>query len=107
MNRIAQVNIGSIFNTPWRRGQGLADFVSVILFNAIVIASIILLFLLVFGGISMIIGAGQSNPESTAKGKKAVTSALIGFLIIFTAYWIIRIIEEIAGFHILTPDPIP
>ena len=81
----------------------MADFVSVILFNAIAIASIILLFLLVFGGISMIIGAGQSNPESTAKGKKAITSALIGFLIIFTAYWIIQIVGRIAGLNIIDP----
>jgi hypothetical protein len=103
MNKIAQVQIGSIFNSPWGRGRGFADFVSVILFNAIIIASIILLFLLVFGGISMIIGAGQSNPESTAKGKKAVTSALIGFLIIFTAYWIVQIVERIAGFSITNP----
>ena len=103
MNKIAQIQIDNIFRTPWGRGQGLADFVSVILFNAIVIASILLLFLLVFGGISMIIGAGQSNPESTAKGKKAITSALIGFLIIFTAYWIVQIVERIAGFNIINP----
>jgi hypothetical protein len=103
MNQIAQVDIGSVFNTPWGQGSGLADLASVILSNSVIAAAIILLFLFVFGGISMIIGAGQGNPESTARGKKAVTSALVGFLIIFTAYWIIRIVETIAGFSILNP----
>jgi hypothetical protein len=65
--------------------------------NAIVIAGIILLFLLLFGGLSVIMGAGQSNPQKTAQGKSALTSAVIGFIIIFFAYWIIRAIEIITG----------
>ncbi|OGM10796.1 hypothetical protein A2Z22_02830 [Candidatus Woesebacteria bacterium RBG_16_34_12] len=103
MDKIAVVNIADIFQSPFGHpGFGLGVLVSIIVSNAMIIASLILLFLLIFGGISIIIGAGAGNPESTAKGKKAATSALIGFLIIFAAYWIIQIIEKITGMAILS-----
>ncbi len=100
MEKIA-VDIGKSFGSPFGQTYGLADLVSVILSNAMVVASIILLLLLIFGGISMIMGAGQDNPEAAAKGKQAATSAVIGFIIIFAAYWIIQIIETLTGLNIL------
>ena len=102
MEKIA-VDIGESFGSPFGQTYGLADLVSVILSNAIVVAGIILLFLLIFGGVSMIIGAGQDNPEAAGKGKQAATAAVIGFIIIFAAYWIIQIIETITGLDILKP----
>jgi hypothetical protein len=101
----ADIDISSIFNSPWGKTHGIADFASTILFNAVALAGLILLFLFVFGGISLIIGAGQSNPETAAKGKTAITSALIGFLIIFAAYWIIQIVQAVTGLNILSPNP--
>lgn len=102
MNKLA-VNIGSTFNSPFGQEKGIGSLVSVIISNALVIAGIILVFFFIFGGISMIAGAGQDNPEKAAKGKQAATSALLGFIIIFAAYWIIRIIESITGLNILNP----
>ncbi len=97
------VNIGESFGSPFGQEKGIGDLVSAIISNALVIAGIILVFIFVFGGISMIAGAGQDNPERAAKGKQAATSALLGFIIIFAAYWIIRIIESITGLNILNP----
>lgn len=102
MNKLA-VDIGSTFSSPFGQEKGIGSLVSVIISNALVIAGIILVFFFVFGGISMIAGAGQDNPEKAAKGKQAATSALLGFIIIFAAYWIIRIIESITGLNILNP----
>ena len=102
MEKIA-VEIGGSFGSPFGQTYGLADLVSVILSNAIVVAGILLLFLLIFGGISMIMGAGQDNPEAAAKGKQAATAAITGFIIIFAAYWIIQIIETVTGLDILKP----
>lgn len=79
----------------------IGSLVSVILFNVYVVAGVILLFLLVFGGIQIIASAGSGNPEGAAKGKSAVTAAVIGFLIIFGSYWIIQIIEVLTGIDIL------
>lgn len=50
----------------------------------------------------MIAGAGNQNPEQTAKGRQAVTSAVIGFVVVFAAYWIVRLIEEILGARFIT-----
>jgi hypothetical protein len=102
MNKIAQVQIGPTFGSPWGTGnKGLGYFVSIILSNAVAIAGVMLLFLLIFGGISIMMGSGSGNKEDVAKGKKAVTAAIAGFLIIFCAYWIIKIVEIITGFDIL------
>ncbi len=103
MDKIAQVNIGSAFNSPIGQTVGLADLVSIILFNALAISGVIMLFLMIGGGIGMIAGAGQGNPESAAKGRQAVTAAVIGFIIIFAAYWIIKIVETVTGLSILNP----
>lgn len=98
------VDIGSTFNSPIGQTVGLGDLVSIIVSNAIIIAGVIMIFLLIFGGISIIMGAGQDNPEAAARGKQAATSAVIGFIIIFAAYWIIQIIEFMTGLQILSPS---
>jgi hypothetical protein len=103
MDKIAQVQIGNIYNTPWGRTRGLADLVSVILSNAVVFAAIILFILILAGGIMIIAGAGSGNKEGVGKGKGAVTAAVIGFVIVFIAYWIILIMERVFGFQIINP----
>lgn len=102
MNKLSDVDIGSVFNSPIGREYSIGNLVSNFVQAAIVISGVIMLFLFIFGGISMIAGAGQSNPESVARGKKALTAALIGFILIFTSFWIVRIIEIITGYTFLT-----
>ncbi|MGD8744554.1 MAG: hypothetical protein PVJ52_03105 [Candidatus Woesebacteria bacterium] len=100
---MSAVRINDVFESPFGRGKGFADLVSIILSNAVVFAGIILFLLLIFGGISIIIGAGRSNPENVEKGKNAITAALLGFAIVFVAYWIIQIVEVITGLRIINP----
>jgi hypothetical protein len=107
MNPVYAVDISQ---TPWGdRPLGitfpsLATLINLILQNSLTIAGVILLALLIFGGISLILGAGASDPKKTQQGQKTVTSALIGFLIVFLAYFIIQIIEVITGLDILNPS---
>lgn len=104
MNGLAQVNIGERF-----LGQGafltqltdVGGLVTIILRAAFAVAGIILIVLFIVGGISIISGAGSDNPENAAKGKQAITSALTGFVIVFSAYWIVRLIELITGLTLL------
>ena len=104
MQNLAQVNIGDKF-----LGQGafltdigdVGKLVSLVVQSALVIAGLVFLFLLILGGISMIAGAGNNNPEQAAKGKQAVTSAAIGFVVVFAAYWIVQLIEILTGISIL------
>lgn len=106
MNQLAQVKIGEKFlGTGHFLGgndlEGVGKLTSIIISNSIVIAGIIVVFLFIAGGFGMIMGAGKDNPEQAEKGKKAITSAIIGFIIIFTAYWIVQIVGKITGVNIL------
>lgn len=103
MEKIAQVSIGEKFGSPLGQEVTVGDLTSIIVSNAIMLAGIIMLFLLVFGGISIIMAAGQDDPEQMAKGKKATTSAVIGFIIVVASYWIVRIIELLTGANIFNP----
>lgn len=97
------VNIGSYFNSPIGKTIGAGELVGIILSNAVGIAGLIMLFLMVAGGIAIISGSGSDNPDQAAKGKQAITYALIGFIIIFAAYWIVQMVEQLTGVEILNP----
>jgi hypothetical protein len=102
MNYLAQVNISESFGSTLGNGKGINDVVSLILKSSFVIAGIVVLFFFIIAGFQMIAGAGQDNPEKAAKAKQAITGALTGFILIFVAYWIIRVIELITGVNFIT-----
>ncbi len=57
------------------------------------IAGVILLLYLVWGGFDILTSMGDSKKVEAAKGK--VTNAIVGFLIIFFAYWIVQILDNV------------
>lgn len=69
--------------------------ISIVLRNGIIFAGIILLFLFLGGGFMIVSGGG--NPEQVQKGQKTVVGALIGFIIIASAFWIVQILQVITG----------
>jgi len=75
--------------------------VSIILKNGLTIAGVILLALILFGGISYIMAAGSADQKKLAQAQDTITSAIIGFLVIFTSYFIIQIIQVVTGLKIL------
>ena len=97
------IHIGDAFASKYGRTAFFGDLVSSITSNAVVLAGILLLFILLGAGISTIIGAGKDDRETQARGHSAATGAVIGFMIIFGAYWIIQIIEALTGVDILNP----
>lgn len=104
---LAQVNIGEKFKFK-DKGVGeifpdIATLISTLLPNVYMIAGVILFILLIFGGFTYIVSAGQQKQEGVQKGSKAITAAIIGFLLIFASYWIMQIIEIISGIDILQP----
>lgn len=64
----------------------------------ITFAGLILFVMLIAGGFQMLTSA--SNPEAAKAGQGRITTALIGFLIIFAAYWIVQIVEIVLGINI-------
>ena len=104
MKKLAQINIGEELLLD---GGGVAslntigDLVSAILPNVYILAGVILFFLLIGGGLMFIVGAGQESPERAGQGKKTITAALAGFLVIFASYWIMQIIRIVTGIDML------
>lgn len=101
MNNKIAVDIGQTFlgnsSGNLKDATGIGVYVSAIVTGAISLSGIILLFLLIGGGIGIIQGAGKNNPEQLEKGKKAATSALIGFIVVIAAYWIVKLVESLTG----------
>lgn len=77
----------------------LSSFLNLLLPLVFIVAGIILFFLLIAGGFGIIASGG--NAKSVEQGKGQVTGAVIGFLVIFAAYWIIQLIQVITGVPIL------
>jgi len=91
----AGTDYGVPFNT-------VGELVSVLLKNVYFIAGFLLLGLLIFGGIGVIMAANGGNAEKVAEGTKKVMIAIMGFMIVFLSWFIIRIIEAITGVNILS-----
>ena len=90
-------NIKGTFNPSGFYLGGVSDIVSLLLNTAFVLSGLILLFFFILGGIGMISSAGQSDPQKAEQAKKTITSALIGFVIVFTSYWIVKLIGSLLG----------
>lgn len=107
-NLIAAVDIGA--ETQLKEGVALNSYTSVsqllnpLLKNSLTLAGIIFLALILIGGIGMIAGAGNGDQKKAEQSKKTLTSAIVGFIIVFTAYIIIQAIETFTGLKILNPE---
>lgn len=78
-----------------------ATLVTIILKNGLTLAGVILLGLIIFGGVSYIAAAGDGDQKKIAAAQDTLTSALIGFLVVFASYFIIQIVTVITGIQIL------
>jgi hypothetical protein len=97
MERVyAQVNIGSEFPAV-TRFKDIGSLVSVIVPNAFVLAGILIFILLVLAGFGMIAAAGSGDSKKLESGKKTITAAVIGLIVIVGSFWIIQIIESLTG----------
>ncbi|MEA2057010.1 MAG: hypothetical protein U9O78_04905 [Patescibacteria group bacterium] len=78
--------VQDVYNTPGK-------IVNLLVSNLFLIAGIVIFVL--------IIGAGFSYFQDTSKGKdearNLATGAVLGFIIMFAAYWIVQIVAAITG----------
>ena len=79
----------------------VASLVTIILKNGLTLAGIILVALIIFGGVSYIMAAGEADQKKLAAAQDTITSAIIGFLVVFTSYFIIQIVQIVTGLKIL------
>jgi hypothetical protein len=106
MNRLLAVNIGQ--DLPLGTGRSVSStfptfsvIVDIIIRNSFTIISVVLVGLLLFGGLTFIMGAGSQDQKKAAQGKAIITDAIIGFVVTLFAYLIVQIIEIITGLKIL------
>lgn len=69
--------------------------------NVFTVVGIVLVALLILGGIQYIMSAGSGDPKKTAQAQTIITDALIGFAVVFLAYFIMQVVEIVTGLTIL------
>lgn len=69
--------------------------------NLYLIAGLVVFFMILFGGFSII--ANRGSKDKVTDGKKVISSAIIGLLVLFASYWIIQIIQVVTDIQILNP----
>lgn len=76
--------------------------VNAVVKNAFVLAGLISFILLISGGFTVIVAAGDA--KKAQQGKAAMTGAVIGLLLVLGSFLIIEIIEVVTGLNILSPS---
>jgi hypothetical protein len=76
----------------------IGDVLTALLPYIFVLAGIILFGYLIMGGFAFLTSAG--DPEKIKTAQKKLVNAIIGFVIIFAAYWLVQILEEVLGIGI-------
>ena len=78
--------------------------ITVLLPNVLMIAGIIFFVWMIAAGWAFLGSAGrEANAQEKAKAQAALTYAVIGFLLIITAFFILQIIEKVTGINFISP----
>ena len=110
MHTLAQINnisinlpTGSQFSnvSRWTPSTLIAAGVNLIL----VLAGLIAFIWLLWGGLQWILAGGDK--EGTEKARKRITAALIGLVVVFSAYAIIQLVGAFIGVNLLQFNIIP
>lgn len=75
--------------------ETIADIVNKLLPIVFAVAGIILFFYLILAGFDLMLSGGDPKKAESAKAK--ITNAVIGFVIIFIAWWLTKILATIFG----------
>jgi hypothetical protein len=75
--------------------------VTAIVRNAFMLAGVLSLILLIFGGFQFIVAAGDA--KKAEQGRMAMTGAVTGLVLVLGSFLIIEIIEVLTGLNILSP----
>jgi len=78
--------VGSVYSKP-------SDIINLLVNNAFVLAGIILFLMVIFAGFKFISNSSKGQEDA----KNILTTAMIGFILLFSAYWIVKIILIITG----------
>jgi RsiW-degrading membrane proteinase PrsW (M82 family) len=78
--------VSDVFATP-------ADMINLLVRNLFVVGGVLLFITLIYAGFLFIQGGSKGKDQA----RDVITTALIGMIVMFAAYWIVRIISLITG----------
>lgn len=81
------------------------DIIKGLVAMALVVAAIVFFFILVIGGIRWILSGGDKAQTENARNQ--ITAALVGLVIVFSAWAIVQLIQAFFGVTILEGFSIP
>jgi RsiW-degrading membrane proteinase PrsW (M82 family) len=70
-----------------------AFLINLVVRNLFIIAGIIIFFMIIYAGF-LFVSEDKKGPD---RAREVVTSAIVGFIIMFAAYWILQIIKLVTG----------
>jgi len=75
--------------------------------NVMIAAGVVFMFIILYSGFGIISNSGGSNSQSLTKFKQTLLYAVIGFLIVVSAYFILQIVSvSLTGGNAILTDPI-
>ena len=77
----------------------LGAIISEALKYIITFAGLSMFAMILYGGFHLLISAG--NPEGIKEGTNKIVFGIIGFLVVFAAYWIVQLVEVVFHLSIL------
>jgi hypothetical protein len=78
--------VSDTFKTP-------ASMINLIVANVMILAGIIFFFMIIYSGYLLITG----GTKGTDQAKQMLTTAVIGIVLMFSAYWIVQIVQYVTG----------
>ncbi|MBI3443117.1 hypothetical protein HY008_00395 [Candidatus Woesebacteria bacterium] len=95
---LAQINwrgLQDAIGGRFRETATIGSIINILIPYIFVFAGLLLLLYLLYGGYQYLFSAG--DPRRAQVAKDNITGALIGFAIVFAAYWIVRIAATVLG----------
>lgn len=84
----------------------IGKLISAVIGLVLIIAALVFFFMLVVGGLQWMLSGGDKTATEAARGR--ITAALIGLVIVFAAWAIVKLVEQFLGIVIISgPISIP
>lgn len=80
---------------PGKEINTLGDIINIAIPVLFTLAGLVLLLYLLWGGFSLMLSRG--DPKAMEAAKEKLTNAVIGFVIIFVAFWLVQLLEVVFG----------
>ena len=90
----------NIPNLKFKEAADVGPFISQLLQYALILGGLILLAMIISAGFTILTSAG--DPKKVDAGKATLTHAAVGFLILFTTYWLAQILQVVFNLPILS-----